>query len=84
MWLKELKIAIIEKNTNKLNELMDNAPSLQDEEEIQQALYLLKEATSLVQGLKDSTAASMVQMKKHIDFLKSAQAPSANKFDIKL
>jgi hypothetical protein len=83
MWLNQLKIAIIEKNTDKLSELMNNLPKLEKQEEIAQAIYLIKEATFLVQELKDSTAASMTQMKKNIVFLNSTQAPRANKFDIK-
>jgi len=83
MWLNQLKIAIIEKNVDKLSELMDNLPQLQKQDEIQQAIYLIKEATSLVQGLKDSTGASMAQMKKNINFLNSTQALRSNKFDIK-
>ena len=83
MWIKQLKIAIIEKNTDKLNELMENLPQLEKSEDIEQAVYLLKEATSLVQGLKDETQASMIQMKKNRNFLNATQAPRANKFDIK-
>ncbi len=83
MWLEELKIAIVEKNIKKLSELMDNLPQLENKKDIDSALCLVQEATSLVQGLKDSTEASMKQMKKNILFLNSTQAPSANKFDIK-
>jgi len=82
MWLNELKIAIIEKNTDKLNTLMDSLPELSDAKEINQALHLLKEATSLVEGLRDATEASMIQMKKNIKFLKSTQAPTVSKLDV--
>ena len=82
MWLNELKIAIIEKNTDKLNTLMDSLPELSDAKEINQALHLLKEATSLVEGLRDATEASMIQMQKNIKFLKSTQAPTVSKLDV--
>jgi len=82
MWLKELKIAIVEKNVTTINKLLDMLPSLEDPKEIEEAIYLLKEATSLVQGLKDKTEASMIQMQKNIKFLNSATANKTAKFDI--
>ena len=83
MWLKQLKIAIIEKNTNKLNELMDSLPQLENTEEIEEALYLIKEASELVYTLKDETSVSMRQMKKNIDFLNSTQTSTQkNTLDI--
>jgi hypothetical protein len=82
MWLNQLKIAIIEKNTERLSALMDELPTLEDPQEIETALCLLKEATLLVEGLRDETQNSMLQMKKNIDFLKSTQANKTAKFDI--
>jgi len=82
MWLNELKVAIIEKNTDKLSTLMDSLPQLSDAKEIDEALHLLKAATSLVLGLKDETQASMIQMKKSINFLKSTQGLISSKLDI--
>lgn len=83
MWLKQLKIAIIEKNTDKLDELLKDIPKLEKEEDIEQAIYLLREATELVHTLKDATSASMIQMKKNINFLKSTQVQTSNRLDIK-
>jgi len=84
MWLNQLKIAIVEKNTNKLNELMDALPQLENNKEIKEALFLLREASELVYTLKDKTSISMRQMKKNIDFLKSTQSPTQrNTLDIK-
>ena len=47
MWLNNLKIAIIEKDTRLLDELLDNLPQLSDPKEIEQAIYLLREASTL-------------------------------------
>ncbi len=82
MWLKQLKIAIIEKNTDKLDELLEDIPKLEKKEDIQQAIFLLREATELVHTLKDATSTSMIQMKKNINFLKSTQFQTSNKLDI--
>ena len=82
MWLNELKIALIEKNIDKINSLMDNLPQLEEKQDVTTAIYLIKEATTLVTGLRDETKASMVQMKKNIDFLNSATANKTSRFDI--
>ena len=83
MWLTSLKVAIVERNTDRLNELMDDIPQLEKEEDIEQAIYLLKEATELVQKLQNETSVSMKQMKKNIDFLKSTQHRTSNRLDIR-
>jgi len=82
MWLNQLKIAIIEENIERLDELMDTLPKLEEKDEINQALHLIKEATSLVQNQKEKTAVSLNQMKKNIDFLNATQAPRQNNLDI--
>ena len=83
MWLTNLKIAIVEKNTDRLNELMDEIPQLEKKEEIDQAIYLIKEATELVQSFQNETSSSMKQMKKNINFLKSTEHRTSNRLDIK-
>jgi hypothetical protein len=82
MWLKKLKIAIIEKNTDALDALLDDIPQLKEDAEIQEAIYLLKEATNLVGTLKDETSSSMKQIKQNLKFLNSTKAPQQHKFDI--
>ena len=82
MWLKELKIAIIEKDTDRLNALMDSLPELSDADDINTALFLLKEATAIVTELRDETQSVMIQMKKNIDFLQSTSSPRTSKFDV--
>jgi len=84
MWLNKLKIAIIEKNVDLLGELADDIPQLTDAKEIQEAIYLLREASELVHALKDKTSDSMKQIKKNIDFLRSTEIPTSTKLDIKL
>ncbi len=83
MWLNKLKIAIIEKDPNALSKLLDDIPQLEDPKEIEEAIYLLKEATVLMNNLKDETKASMKQIKKNLDFLRSTDIPTSKKLDIK-
>ncbi len=83
MWLTKIKIAIVEKNIDSLNSLLDETPKFEKIEDMEEAKYLLKEATELVYKLQDETSASMKQIKKNIDFLRSTEAPKANGLDIK-
>ena len=82
MWLKQLKIAVVQKDIEQLEKLLDELPNFDDPKEIEEALYLLYEATDILQTLKDETAASMAQMKKNIDFVSSTEVKKAAKFDI--
>ena len=83
MWLNKLKIAIVEKNTDALDKLLDEIPKFSDAKEIQEAAYLLREASELLHSLKDETALSMKQIKKNIAFLKSTQVQPSAKLDIR-
>lgn len=82
MWLTNLKIAIIEKDADSLDKLLDNIPQLEDEKEIEEAVYLLEEAKNLVTHLKDETAHSMKQIKKNLEFLRSTDIPTSLSFDM--
>lgn len=82
MWLKELKIAVIEKNPNKFKALLEELPKLTDAKEREEALYLIEAAKEIVTSLKDDTQTSMIRLKKNIDFLNSARADAPAKFDI--
>ena len=83
MWLNKLKIALVEKDTEKLSELMENIPKLESVDEMQEARYLIKEAQELVYTLQNNTSASMKQIKQNLTFLKSTQEPKVSKLDIK-
>ncbi len=82
MWLNKLKIAIIEKNGEALSELLDDIPELKDEKKIEEVIYLLKEAASLMHTLKNETLESMKQIKKNLDFLRSTDIPTSKKLDV--
>ena len=83
MWLTKLKIAIIEKDTDALDKLLDQSPEFKSKKEMIEASYLLKEALEIVSALKDETSLILKKIKKNRDFLDSTQAPIATKLDIK-
>lgn len=84
MWMRKLKIAIVEKNVASLEKLLRDVPELKEKKEREEALYLLKEATSQMQKLKDETLISMQQMKKNLDFLRATDSRSFKNLDIRL
>lgn len=82
MWLDKLKIALVEKNTQKLSELMDSLPKLETQEQMQEALHLIAQAKELLEGFKEETQKSMTQIQNNKNFLKSTQERAATKLDI--
>ena len=83
MWLTKLKIAIVEKNTDSLGELINNIPKLSSKEDIDKAIYLTKEAAELLKTLRIDTKISMDKIKKNLAFLNSTHAKVKNRLDIK-
>jgi len=83
MWLNQLTIAIVEKDTDKIDELLINIPTFNNVDDMRSAQALLKESLVLLHTLKDATASSMKQLKKNIDYLNSTQTETINKLDIK-
>lgn len=82
-WSTKLKIAIIEKDIDSMQDLLQNLPQFKTLEEMKEAQALFKESIRLASTLKDETSAAMKQMKKNMIFLKSTQAPHKNQFDKK-
>jgi len=68
MWLDEFKIALVAKDIQKLETLLENIPTLQSQEEIQQALFLLQQATQLIEQLKTKTKKEMDLLQKNRSF----------------
>ncbi|MCK9472181.1 hypothetical protein [Sulfurimonas sp.] len=83
MWLIKLKIAVVEKNPDALSKLLEDVPQLESQKEVEEALYLLRAATSLMNKLKDETQASMKQIKKNLDFLRSTDISAPKRLDIR-
>jgi len=82
MWLNNLKIALVEKDTDKLNLLIDSIPKLKTKDEMKEALYLINEALNLVHELRDKTSYSMKKLKKNLNYLKSTQNKASSEFNI--
>ncbi|HUH41914.1 MAG TPA: hypothetical protein VLZ29_02235 [Sulfurimonas sp.] len=87
MWLDKLKVAIVQKDTDSISKLLDDISQIKDAkklEELQEASYLLQEASLLLNSLKDETLNSINQTKKSIDFLGSTDIRNSKGLDIRL
>ncbi|ADN08195.1 hypothetical protein [Sulfurimonas autotrophica] len=82
MWIKQLKIALVQQDLKQVNDLLDNIPLFKKKQEMLEASCLLKEAANIFTILKNETALSMKQIQKNKDFLNSTQADATAKFDI--
>lgn len=82
VWLNNLKIAIVQKDTNLLDELLSNMPQEASLEEIESALVLMGEAISMMEELKSSTLISMQNIKKNLKFLQNDEITSTSRLDI--
>lgn len=83
IWLNNLKIAIIEKNTDAIDDLLEELPKFENMEEMKEAQYILKEAAILLHTLKNETQTSMRQIEKNLSFLRATEAKSSTTLDIK-
>lgn len=84
MWLNKFKIAVIEKNTDAIETLLEELPTFNSAEEMNEAKYLLKEAANLLVTFREETGESMRQIKKNLSFLKVTQDKKESCLDIKM
>ena len=83
VWIKKFKIAIASKDEDSIAKLILNVPSFENIDEARDALFLIKEATVVIQNLQNETAIQLQHLKKHIEFLDSTQKSKNTKLDIK-
>ena len=82
VWIKKFKIAIASKDEEAIAKLILDVPSFKDIDEARYALFLVKEATVVIQNLQSETAVQLEHLKKHIDFLDSTQKPDTANLDV--
>jgi|JTFN01.1.fsa_nt_gb hypothetical protein len=81
MWHKQMQIALVEQDTDKLAQLIQDPLEFDTLEEMQSAQYLLAEAVKLLRTLQNETSLTMKKIKQNIDFLKSTQDKTRAKLD---
>lgn len=83
MWLNNLQIAIIEKDADKIGELVKGELSFDTLKEIEQAQYLLAEAAKLIDEMKKETSIVMQKLKKNKEFLEATTNNKNQKLDLR-
>ena len=83
MWINKFKIAIVQKDTDTMEKLLENVPSFENIDEAKEASYLMQGALELLFGLQDEIIASKKQIKNNIRFLQSSLSDSTGSFSIK-
>ena len=81
-WLNRLQIAIVEKNPQRIDELLADMPAFEDVDDMQSAASLVQEALRLLHALKHETGETLLKLQKHKDFLQSSTDLSESKFNI--
>ncbi|WP_345993164.1 hypothetical protein [Sulfurimonas sp. HSL-1716] len=82
MWLNEFKVAIVTKDTKKINSLMASMPQFEELAEMEEAFYLFQQADKLLNELKDETAKTMKKLRDNISFIESTYTKNTSKLDI--
>jgi hypothetical protein len=84
MWLSNFKKAIILKEFETINQLIDEMPPMASLAEMEEAAYLLHHAKILLETEQSSTLSSLQQLKNTIDFLKATENTPTSSFNLKL
>lgn len=84
MWLTKFKTALVLEETDKIVPLLEEMPHFESLAEMEEAAYLLRQATELVTHHKHETAQVLRQLKNTLEFLKSTPTPSDSSLNIKL
>ena len=83
MWINKFKIAIVQRDTQKIEQLLDDVPDFPTIDEAKEASHLMREAMELLITLQDETSASMKKIKNNINFLRSSLSDSTGTLNIK-
>jgi hypothetical protein len=83
MWLNNLQIAIIEKDADKIGDLVKGELSFDTLEEVEKAQYLLAEAAKLIDAMKEETSEVMKKLKKNKEFLEATSDKKNQKLDLR-
>lgn len=70
-WLNDLKIAILEKDIDRIEILMGTMPEFESVEDMKSASALLEESMMIVQGERSELSKKMIELKKSKKFLQS-------------
>jgi hypothetical protein len=82
MWLKKFKLALIKKEVETMETLLDEMPEFDTLDELKEAAYLIKEAYGIMTQLQSENEKVLGQLRKNIQFLNATQHEAPTKLDI--
>ena len=69
LWIKELKIALLEEDELKIESLIDDLPQFDSIEQMKEAAFMMQEVHNFLNQEKGSYASKLVKLKKQKEFL---------------
>jgi len=84
MWVERFKAALVLEEPDTIAALLDEMPRFETRQEVEEAAYLLLQASEMIEQQKRLTAHTLQHHKSTIDFLKSSQTPADSSLNIKL
>jgi hypothetical protein len=84
MWLTNFKKAVILKEFEALNQLIDEMPPMESLSQMEEAAYLLHHAKTLLEAEQSAAMGSIQQLKNTIDFLKATENTPVSSLNLKL
>ena len=71
LWLNKFKSALVLKEVESLDLLIKSMPEFDDLDEMQEAYYLMAQAKTFLESLRDEERHKMNKIKKNMEFIKS-------------
>jgi hypothetical protein len=84
MWLNNVKKAIVLKEFETLERLLEEIPAMDSLAQMEEAAYLLHHAKNLLEAEQTITLSSLQQIKNTIDFLKATENTPTSSINLKL
>ncbi|MFA5216505.1 hypothetical protein [Sulfuricurvum sp.] len=83
MWLTKLKTALVLGQLDRIASLIDEMPTFETLEEMEQAAYLLQNVKTFLEAGKAETSQILQQLKNTINFLQSTQTDQPRSLNLK-
>ena len=83
MWLNQLKDALVLGQLDRIASLINEMPTFNTLEEMEQATYLLQNVKTFLEAGKAETSQTLQQLKNTINFLQSTQTDQPRSLNLK-
>jgi len=83
VWLNDFKSAIATEDIQRISLLIDQIPTFENLQQMEEAAYLLLHAKSLLEAEQNKNRLALQQLKNTIDFLQSSENPSTSTLNLK-